>query len=94
MARVLATTFSPVIVQDLLAQTTRVGVQQAGQDFFLKVFIDVHGYLFMDVDRVGESFATVNYWLAPPSEPEPLVVVFLLVSALSGVRVSGIFVPP
>jgi hypothetical protein len=36
----------PVIVQDLLAQTTWMGVQQAGQDFMFQVFIDVHGYLF------------------------------------------------
>jgi hypothetical protein len=28
-----------------------MGMQQTGQDFFLKVVIDVHGYLFMGVDR-------------------------------------------
>lgn len=92
----LATTFSPVIVQDLLAQSARVGVQQAGQDFFFQVFIDVHAYLFMAVDRYCSSLAWANYWLAPPSEPEPPVVVFEPepVPALSGVRVSGMFMPP
>jgi hypothetical protein len=35
-----------VVIQNLLAQTVRVGVQQAGEDFFFKVSIDVHVYLF------------------------------------------------
>jgi len=35
-----------------------MGVQQAGEDFFFQVFIDVHGYLFMDVNR---TLASANY---------------------------------
>jgi hypothetical protein len=49
---------APVIVQHLLAQTTRVGVQQAGEDFFFQVFIDVHGYLFIELNR---TLASANY---------------------------------
>src|SRR5471032_1538437 len=44
-----------VVIQHLLAQTVRVGVQQAGEDFFFKVSIDVHAYLFTGNDRVSVS---------------------------------------
>jgi len=33
-------------------------VQQAGEDFFFQVFVDVHGYLFMGVNR---ALASANY---------------------------------
>jgi hypothetical protein len=39
-----------------------VGVQQAGQDFFFQVFIDVHGYLFMAMGRYcGELLANTTF---------------------------------
>jgi hypothetical protein len=44
-----------IIVQDLLAQATWVGVQQAGQDFFFQVVIVVHVYLLMGVERLLAS---------------------------------------
>jgi hypothetical protein len=49
---------APVIVQHLLAQSTRMSVQQAGEDFFFQVFIDVHGYLFIGLNR---TLASANY---------------------------------
>jgi hypothetical protein len=50
----------PVIVQNLLAQATWMGMQQAGQDFFFQVFIDVHGDLLVGMDECCSSLALAS----------------------------------